>query len=114
MSPLVDVAASSDVPPGTALRVEVGETPIALVNAGGEIRAVHDTCTHARESLADGWVDDHDARIECPRHGAFFSLTDGSALTPPATLPLPTYAVEQRNGRVLVDPTPSRPHPLDL
>ncbi len=111
MSPLVDVAASSDVPQGTALRVELGDTPIALVNVDGDIHAVHDTCTHARESLAAGWVDDD--RIECPRHGAVFSVRDGSALTPPATLPLPTYTVEQRDGRVLVDPMPSRPHPLD-
>ena len=111
MSPLVDVAASADVPPGAALRVEVGDTPVALVNVDGDIRAVHDTCTHAHESIAGGWVDGD--RIECPRHGAFFSVTDGSVLSPPATQPLPTFAVEQRDGRVLVDPTPSRPHPLD-
>ena len=71
---------------------------------------VHDVCTHALESLSGGWVEGD--RIECPRHGAAFSLRSGEALTPPAIRPLPTFAVEVRDGRVLVDPTPSRAHPL--
>ena len=106
----VDVAAVADVAPGTALRVEVDGAPVALVNVDGDIHAVHDTCTHARESLAGGYVDED--RIECPRHGAFFSVLTGEALTPPASLPLPTFPVEVRDGRVLVDPQPSHSHPL--
>ena len=34
-------------------------------------------------------------------------------LTPPATLPLPVFPVEVRDGRVLVTPAPSHPHPID-
>jgi 3-phenylpropionate/trans-cinnamate dioxygenase ferredoxin component len=108
---LVDVAALDEVPPGTALRVEVEDTPICLVNVSGQVYAVHDICTHAMESLCGGWVEGD--RIECPRHGSFFSVVTGEALTPPANLPLPTFSVEVREGRLLVDPTPSRPHPLD-
>ena len=76
----------------------------------GEVLAVHDVCTHALESLSGGWVEGE--TIECPRHGATFCLRTGEALTPPATKPLPTFAVEGRDGRVLVDPAPSREHPL--
>ena len=36
----------------------------------------------------------------------------GEVLTPPASRALPTFAVEVRDGRVLVDPTPSCDHPL--
>lgn len=111
MSAPVEVAGVDEVAPGTALRVEVDGTPVCLVNVAGTVHAVHDTCTHARESLAGGWVDD--GRLECPRHGASFDVTTGAALTPPANLPLPTFAVEVRDGRVFVDPTPSHPHPLD-
>jgi 3-phenylpropionate/trans-cinnamate dioxygenase ferredoxin component len=107
---LVDVAAVADLAPGEPVRVEVDGTPIVLVNVDGEVLAVHDVCTHALESLSGGWVDDD--RIECPRHGAAFSLRSGEVLTPPATLPLPTFEVEVRDGRVLVDPTPSHDHPL--
>lgn len=107
---LVDVAAVADLAPGEPVRVEVDGTPVVLVNVDGEVLAVHDVCTHALESLSGGWVDDD--RIECPRHGAAFSLRSGEVLTPPATLPLPTFEVEVRDGRVLVDPTPSHDHPL--
>ena len=107
---LVDVAALAEISDGAAVQVEVGDTPICLVNVGGTVHAIHDTCTHAYESLSGGWVEGD--RIECPRHGAFFSVVTGEALTPPATAPLPTFRVEVRDGRVLVDPTPSHPHPI--
>ena len=107
---LVDVAALADLAPGEPRQVEVDGTPIVLVNVDGEVLAVHDVCTHAMESLSGGWVEGD--RIECPRHGATFSLRSGDALTPPATRQLPTFAVEVRDGRVLVDPTPSHEHPL--
>jgi 3-phenylpropionate/trans-cinnamate dioxygenase ferredoxin component len=106
----VDVAALGDLAPGEPVLVRIGETPVCLVNLDGTIVAVHDVCTHALESLSGGWVDE--GRIECPRHGAQFSLRSGEALTPPATQPLPTFAVEIQDGRVLVDPTPSHAHPL--
>ena len=90
--------------------VEVAETPVCLVNVDGTVLAVHDVCTHAMESLSAGWVEGD--RIECPRHGAQFSLRTGDALTPPASRALPIFGVEIRDGRVLVDPTPSCEHPL--
>jgi 3-phenylpropionate/trans-cinnamate dioxygenase ferredoxin component len=107
---VLDVAATSEVPEGGTLRVEVDGTPVCLVNVEGTIHAVHDICTHALESLSGGYVDGD--RIECPRHGALFSVVTGEALTPPANSPLPVFAVSVQDGRVLVDPTPSRPHPI--
>lgn len=108
--PLYDVADLADVPPETPVRVDVAGTPICLVNVGGTIHAIHDVCTHALESLSGGWVTGD--RIECPRHGAAFSVITGVPLTLPATMPLPTFGVAIKDGRILVDPTPSRPHPL--
>ena len=107
---LVDVAAVEEVQPGAPHLVEVDGTPICLVNVDGTIHAVHDVCTHAEESLSTGWLEGD--RIECPRHGSFFSVVTGEALTPPANLPLPVFAVQIRDGRVLVDSTPNHPHPL--
>lgn len=107
---MVDVAAAADVPEGGTLVTELGEYPICLVNTDGRIHAVHNTCTHALAAMDGGWVED--GCIECPRHGARFDLTTGEALTPPASLPLPVFRVEITDGRVLVDPTPSHPHPL--
>lgn len=107
---MIEVAALADLAPGEPMLVRLDETPVCLVNVAGTVLAVHDVCTHALESLSGGWVVGD--TIECPRHGASFSLRTGEALTPPATTPLPTFSVEVRDGRVLVDPTPSREHPL--
>lgn len=107
---MIDVAALEELPPGAPVLVDVDGTPVCLVSLDGEVLAVHDVCTHALESLSGGWVEGD--TIECPRHGAAFSLRTGDALTPPATRALPTFAVEVRDGRVLVDPAPSREHPL--
>ena len=108
----VDVAAVGDVPDGGSIRVDVAGTPVCLVNLGGTFHALHDTCTHARESLSGAYIDGD--RIECPRHGAYFSIVTGEALTPPATTPLPTFGVTVEGGRVLVDPAPSHKHPFDI
>jgi nitrite reductase/ring-hydroxylating ferredoxin subunit len=106
----VDAIAVEELSDGEPHLVLVDETPVCVVCVDGEVLAVHDVCTHALESLSGGWVEGD--RIECPRHGAAFSLRTGDALTPPAIRPLPTFAVEVRDGRVLIDPIPSRPHPL--
>jgi 3-phenylpropionate/trans-cinnamate dioxygenase ferredoxin component len=107
---LVDVVALEDLEPGTPRRVEVGGAPVCLVRSEEGVFAVHDVCTHALESLSAGWVEGDG--IQCPRHGALFSLRTGEVLTPPASRPVPTFPVQIRDGRVLVDPTPSHPHPL--
>lgn len=99
------MCARDDVSVGATLRVEVGTVPICLVGAeSGELYAVHDVCTHAEASMSEGWVDRD--RIVCPRHGSEFSAATGEPLTLPAITPLPTFSVEVRDGRVLLDPTP--------
>jgi nitrite reductase/ring-hydroxylating ferredoxin subunit len=111
MAELVEVASFEQLEPGHPKLVTVGDRPVCVVRlADDSVHAIHDVCTHAEESLSEGWVEGD--RIECPRHGAFFSLRDGAATTPPATLPVPVFRVEVHQGRVLVDPTPDRPHPL--
>jgi 3-phenylpropionate/trans-cinnamate dioxygenase ferredoxin subunit len=107
---VIDVGAVADLQPGQPRLVDVEGTPVCLVNVDGTVRAVHDVCTHALESLSGGWVEGD--TIECPRHGALFSLETGEVLSPPATRPLPIFSVEVRDGRVLLDPTPSHDHPI--
>ena len=107
---MIDVADIDEVEDGGSLRVDIDGTPICLVNVNGTVHAIHDICTHAEESLAGGYVEGD--RIECPRHGAFFSVVTGEAVTPPANLPLPTFRCAVADGRVLVDPTPSHAHPI--
>lgn len=91
-----------ELPVGTALQVTAGGEPVCLVRVADEIvRAVHDTCSHQRFSLSEGWVEG--GTIECALHGSAFDLETGKPTSLPATQPVPTYAVEVDSGAVYVD-----------
>ncbi len=90
----------SELPPGEAYRID-GPVPIAVFNAGGELYAVDDTCTHQDASLADGWLED--CTIECPLHASRFDLRTGEPIGPPAKDPLRTYPVHVVDGVIVVE-----------
>ena len=96
----------SDVPAGTALRVELqgaaGPVEVAVVAADdGSLHALSDICSHGQVSLSDGEVDG--CTIECWLHGSTFDLRTGRPLALPATRPVPVYPLTIDGDRVLVD-----------
>jgi 3-phenylpropionate/trans-cinnamate dioxygenase ferredoxin subunit len=95
------IAKRSDIPPGTAKRVEVDGVEVLLCNVDGELYAVEDVCTHDGGQLDQGVLEDN--IIECPRHGATFDVRTGAALTLPATEPLPTYRVRVEGDDVFIE-----------
>jgi 3-phenylpropionate/trans-cinnamate dioxygenase ferredoxin subunit len=95
------VARASDIPTGTTKRVVVDGTEILLCNVGGTIYAIEDVCTHDGGELDQGELEGE--RIRCPRHGAYFDVRTGSALSLPAILPVPTYRVRVEGDDVSVD-----------
>ena len=94
------VANIDAVTPGTGLHVEVEGRTIALFNVAGTFHAVDGICTHAYAELADGYVEGE--TVECPLHGACFSLRTGEALSPPATEPLVVYSVHVEGDTVSI------------
>lgn len=104
----VDVCSVADIPAGAALRVMVGDQPVALAWCDGRIRGVLDICSHADVSLSEGEVDD--CSIECWLHGSRFDLRTGEALSLPATAPVPVFDValsgDGADARVLVGEQP--------
>lgn len=106
MSEWKNVAPAADIGPGQARLVEADGTMIAVVNLDGEYFAVGDACTHDGSPLLGSGIDACDLiegdRISCPRHGAQFCLRTGTALTPPAWEPVPTYPVRVRDGVVQI------------
>lgn len=99
------VCGIDDLEQDSALRVNVGGVPVAVVkDANGDVFAIGDTCTHGDISLAEGFVED--GTLECWAHGSKFSLTSGRPLTLPAYQPVPVYTVTLVGDDVLVDPTP--------
>jgi 3-phenylpropionate/trans-cinnamate dioxygenase ferredoxin subunit len=97
----VDVARASDIPPGCAARVEIGDTPVAIFNVNGTFYALDDTCSHAQASLSEGDLDIDRCVIECPLHGSSFDLRSGDPLSLPAVEPVRVHRIETTGNGML-------------
>jgi 3-phenylpropionate/trans-cinnamate dioxygenase ferredoxin component len=96
----VRACALADVPQEGAIGVEVLDTPVAIIRAGGEIFALHDVCSHEEVPLSEG--DIYDTTVECWLHGSCFDLRTGDPTGPPATRPVATYPVRTDGDDVYV------------
>ena len=107
----VEVAHVEDIPLDTVTQVSVEGVDIAICNAGGDLFAIGDTCTHAEASLADGdfYEDMRGWVLECPLHGSQFNVETGEAVSLPATGNSGKYALKVENGAIFVNPEPITP-----
>ena len=101
MQGFVEVAKVGDVPPGRMKQVAVGNEWVVLLNVGGEIIAISDTCTHAGCSLSEDGSVQGDV-MECSCHGSQFNIRTGVVVSGPAEDPLSTYAVRVAGDRIHV------------
>ncbi|GAC1396068.1 MAG: Rieske 2Fe-2S domain-containing protein [Vulcanimicrobiaceae bacterium] len=95
------VARTADVAIGTTKRVDVEGDAVLLCNVEGTIYAIEDVCTHDGGELDQGELEG--CRIACPRHGAYFDVRTGAALTLPAIVPVRTYAVRIESDAIFID-----------
>lgn len=86
---------------GKAKAFEINGKQIGVAHAEGNFWAFDDVCTHDGGTLADG--DIMDTEIECPRHGAHFSMKTGKALTLPAVKDILVYTVIVEGDDVYVE-----------
>jgi 3-phenylpropionate/trans-cinnamate dioxygenase ferredoxin component len=100
----IPVATLADVPPGRLLSVRApnGEQ-VVLVNAGGEIGALLDRCSHQEYALSAGEVLG-DGTIECVWHGALFDCHTGAVRGLPAVEPVPAFSVRVEGDAILLGP----------
>jgi len=94
------VCRADEIADGSARQIK-GDNPIAVFRVGDEFLATDDTCTHAKFSLADGYVEGDE--VVCALHEARFCLRTGRVLTPPAIVPLRTYPVRIEDGDVYIE-----------
>lgn len=87
----VTVATVDELPPGQRKLVDVDGEPLAVFNIAGRYFAVADRCSHDDGPVGEGEV--AGLELECPRHGARFSLETGKALCLPAVVDIPAYPV---------------------
>jgi 3-phenylpropionate/trans-cinnamate dioxygenase ferredoxin subunit len=94
----------SALPPGSVKVIEPRpDLPIGVFNAGGELYALEDRCSHDDGPLCEGDWDAETCVVVCPRHGANFDIRTGKALTLPAYIPVDTYPVKVVDGDVVVE-----------
>jgi nitrite reductase/ring-hydroxylating ferredoxin subunit len=79
---LVRVGNSKDVGAGKMRAFEVEGIPVNVVNVGGHLYALDDTCTHSGCSLANGSL--YGTTVTCACHGSQFDVTSGALLRGPA------------------------------
>lgn len=99
----VRVATVTEFGAGSARRVDADGHRVAVVRIDDDWYAIGDRCSHAEASLSEGGIDGGACTIECPKHGATFSLTTGEPRTLPATKPVPVYGVRIDGDDVIVE-----------
>ena len=100
MSDWTNVADDDDFGPGEYRVVDVDDVDIAVFNLDGEYFAIEDVCTHDCGTLTGGCVEN--GRVVRPKHGAYFDIRTGNALTPPAYEPVATFPVRAEDGAVQI------------
>ena len=101
MAEYVQVATKDQLPSGKMVSNWAGGRRVLVYNVNGEYYATDEQCTHRECSLAEGSF--LGQVITCPCHYARFNVTTGEVLSPPATIPLPTYPVKVEGNRILVE-----------
>ena len=83
-------------------RVTLNDTEILLIRDGENVYAGSADCPHKGALLEDGAV--CRGKLVCPWHKGTFDIASADVCEPPALTGLSRYAVEIRDGEVLVDP----------
>jgi len=95
-----DATATIDVPADDVIGILVAGRDIALYNAGGEIFATDNICTHGHARLCEGFLEGHE--IECPLHQGRFDVRTGQPTCAPVTEAIRSYPVRIEGGRVFL------------
>lgn len=100
----VEICAAEDLGKEDVIRFDYGRKTYALIrDEHGSLFATDGICTHGNIHLADGLV--KGSIIECPKHNGRFNLADGTPARTPVCRGLATYPIEERGGRIFLNPT---------
>ena len=94
----IDATAMDEVPQDDVIGIVMAGRDIAMYNAGGEIFATDNICTHGHARLCEGFLEGHE--IECPLHQGKFDVRTGQPTCAPATEAIRSYPVRIEGGRV--------------
>jgi 3-phenylpropionate/trans-cinnamate dioxygenase ferredoxin subunit len=96
----------SEFPVGAQKSLEFGDEYVLVLHSISGFWAIEDRCSHDDNELYGGEVEERDGstpRIKCLRHGAWFDLGSGKALTLPAVKAVRSYQVLIEETKVWVE-----------
>jgi sulfoxide reductase heme-binding subunit YedZ len=99
----IDVCAVDEIPNNRATIITASGERVAVFRYDGKLSAVSNACQHQNGPLGEGRI--IDGLVTCPWHGYQYNPADGCSPAP-FTERIPTFRLEVRGGRVLLDPTP--------
>ncbi|GAA3436576.1 Rieske 2Fe-2S domain-containing protein [Kutzneria kofuensis] len=106
----IPVCAVHELQDGEAVRIpreQAGTADdIAVFNDNGEYFALNDTCTHARASLSEGWVED--GQVECPLQQRRVLPAHRRGAGPAAVTDTVAHRVDVQGGTVWLLPDESQ------
>lgn len=91
MADFVKVASLSELVPGSAKAVEVGDKTIALFNVDGTVFALDNTCLHQGGPLGEGMLEGD--VVTCPWHMWEYNVRTGEFVANP-DIKVATYPVQ--------------------
>ena len=97
----LDLIATDEIEPGSAVRVETGGLALAVFRVGDEFYVTDDQCTHGPGLLHEGCLTGYE--IECDFHQGSFDIRTGEVIEPPCTVPLRIYPITIDGGRVKIE-----------
>jgi nitrite reductase/ring-hydroxylating ferredoxin subunit len=97
----LELCSTGDVAAGTAIKVERQGLELAVFNIEGEFYVTDDHCTHGPGSLSEGYIDGD--IVECNFHQGQFNIRTGEVVLPPCFVPVKTYPVVVRDGKVIIE-----------
>lgn len=90
-----------EFPAGSREVFDLDRLSIILFNVDGTFYAVENMCSHAEYELDGGQLDG--CSLECPKHGAWFDIRSGEALSAPAYKAIKTFPVRVEADEVQVE-----------
>jgi nitrite reductase/ring-hydroxylating ferredoxin subunit len=100
MAGFTKIAATSDIPLGEMRVFEIDLDSVVICHTDSGYFAVADECSHDSAPIGDGELEGEE--IVCCRHGARFSVSDGSVTGPPALVGIDHYELKIEGDDILV------------
>ncbi|MBI3803736.1 MAG: non-heme iron oxygenase ferredoxin subunit [Nitrospirae bacterium] len=93
------VANANQIPPGSAILIEINNLEIALFRLGDEFYATSNLCLHQAGPLSEGKIEGE--QVVCPWHYWRFNIKDGTSPLSPK-LKLKTYPVQREGDQIFI------------